>query len=147
MQTVTIENLAALDTFAHTLLGAVTPTSGATIFALSGDLGAGKTALVQAIGRALEVIETITSPTFLVMRRYALPAGGHFSALVHIDAYRVEDPEELSVLGFSEIVKEPVLMCIEWPERVGALLPTENVMHISLVSNPDDSRTITYGKS
>ncbi len=95
----------------------------ATIVGLSGDLGAGKTTLVKAIAEILGVKETITSPTFVIAKYYRT-RDPKFTDLIHIDAYRIEDPKELEVLGWENMKKEPnTLIVIEWPERVEELLP------------------------
>lgn len=88
------------------------------LVALSGDLGAGKTTLVQAIARELGVTEIVTSPTFVVMKQYAV-SQGRFSTLVHIDAYRIEDEAELAVLHIEDLLANPAyLVIVEWPEKV-----------------------------
>lgn len=97
--------------------------NGATVLALHGDLGVGKTTFTQTLARALGVTEPVTSPTFVIMKGYALEDQA-FSKLVHIDAYRIESPNELSVLGFASLVETPqTLVIIEWAEKVAALLP------------------------
>ena len=93
---------------------------GATIITLSGDLGAGKTTLTQEVARRLGVIGEITSPTFVIMKRYEINHT-HFKNLIHIDAYRLNSDAELLTLGFQEISEnKDNLIFIEWPERVPA---------------------------
>lgn len=97
--------------------------SGATVVALSGDLGAGKTTFTQAFARLLGVEEAITSPTFVIEKVYALK-GQRWQRLVHIDAYRLKSPHELQALGWRELVADPSnLIVIEWPERIEESLP------------------------
>jgi tRNA threonylcarbamoyladenosine biosynthesis protein TsaE len=98
-------------------------TSSAAICTLSGDLGAGKTTCIQELARQLGVTETVTSPTFVVMKHYPL-AHTHFDMLVHIDAYRIEDFAELEPLRFKDLCGQSrTLICIEWPEKISAALP------------------------
>jgi tRNA threonylcarbamoyladenosine biosynthesis protein TsaE len=109
--------------------------AGAAVIALSGDLGAGKTTLTQAIARELGVKEHLVSPTFVIMKSYRLPllkgewpstAEGVYSKLIHIDAYRLKSKEELEKLGWQEIATDPQnLILIEWPEQVPGLIPTD----------------------
>lgn len=114
---------------------------GATVIALSGELGAGKTTFVQILARMLGIVEVVTSPTFVVMKSYGLesehlpsPLNG-FSKLTHIDAYRIETLDEMRVLGFSELVQErATIVCIEWPEHIAALLPKDSIK-VSFVVN------------
>jgi len=115
---------------------------GGVVLALSGDLGAGKTTLVQLLARMLGVSETVTSPTFVVMKQYET-ANELFPQLVHIDAYRIDDVDEMRPLGFPSLITEPgTLLCIEWAERIRAILPAEAIT-ISLVLNRDETRTLT----
>ncbi|MDB5187866.1 MAG: hypothetical protein JWO50_386 [Candidatus Kaiserbacteria bacterium] len=109
---------------AKTIAQSLTLQQHATILALHGDLGAGKTTLVQIVAHEFGVTEVVTSPTFVIMKKYALSTGP-YSTLVHIDAYRLKNSHELEVLGWSDIAEDPKnLICIEWPERVEALVPS-----------------------
>jgi tRNA threonylcarbamoyladenosine biosynthesis protein TsaE len=104
------------------------------IVALSGDLGAGKTTLAQAICRGLGVTDDVTSPTYALVHEYATTGGG---IVHHLDLYRLEHPHELANIGWEAIVGEPGIVLIEWPERAGALLPSEAV-RIDLEHLPGD---------
>jgi len=116
--------------------------SGAHVLALSGDLGAGKTSLVQAIARALGVTEALTSPTFVIQKSYET-RDPLFKRLIHIDAYRIEDAQELQVLGFADVVAEPgMLIAVEWAERVAALVP-KDALKVTL-THEGEGRCITY---
>ena len=124
-------------------LALVRSSAGATVVALSGELGAGKTTFVQGLARALGVEEQVTSPTFVIERVYPL-TGQKFDRLVHIDAYRLKDRGELSVLGWNELVKESgTLVLIEWPEMIDGALP-EDAMRIT-ISGVGEGREIIYG--
>ncbi len=101
----------------------LSPKETATVIGLYGNLGAGKTSFSQGVAQALGVTEMVTSPTFVIEKIYDLE-GKKFDRLVHIDAYRLEKPEELLHLGWEEITKDPKnLILIEWPERVGSIMP------------------------
>lgn len=87
---------------------------------LHGDLGAGKTTLTKGIARALGVRDTVSSPSFALVNEYALP----LLALFHLDLYRLDDPEDLESIGFTELTStEDGIAIVEWPERAGAMLP------------------------
>lgn len=102
-----------------------TQTQSATILCLTGDLGAGKTTLAQTIGKILGIEQTMISPTFVIMKRYAV-IHNDFDALVHIDAYRLETPEEIVKLGWNSVIKNPRnLIVVEWPEKIKSVLPDE----------------------
>ncbi len=107
------------------------------IITLEGDLGAGKTALTQAIGRGLEVDPKIyiTSPTFSLLQEYQ----GRL-LLYHMDLYRLAGEEDIENLGFAEYIYGNGLTVIEWPERLGSLMPAER-LHIQLLITGETSRT------
>lgn len=118
----------------------------ATVVALEGDLGSGKTSFVQALARALGVKGEVTSPTFVVEKVYKLE-GRAFSHLVHIDAYRIESSAELVHLGWNELIADRGnLIVVEWPERIADILPAnkktvsfqfvdETTRHIQIASH------------
>ncbi len=103
------------------------------MIALSGDLGAGKTTLAQAICAGYGVIEQVTSPTYSLVHRYDALA----SAVVHIDLYRLDNYSQLGNLGWDEILSEDALVIVEWPERAGNKMPDDH-LHIELQYSPDD---------
>ncbi|HFC10816.1 MAG TPA: tRNA (adenosine(37)-N6)-threonylcarbamoyltransferase complex ATPase subunit type 1 TsaE [Candidatus Kaiserbacteria bacterium] len=119
----------------------------ATLVTLSGELGAGKTAFVKGIAKALGVTNRVTSPTFVLEKKYRLPSisgENKFKNLVHIDAYRLENGSALSTLGFDELMSNPKnLILLEWPEQVSDALPKPSV-HIEIKILPDESRNILY---
>jgi tRNA threonylcarbamoyladenosine biosynthesis protein TsaE len=89
------------------------------VFALGGDLGTGKTTLARGFIRALtEPDEEVPSPTFTLVQTYDTEKG----TIWHFDLYRLKDPEEAWELGIEEAFAEGISL-IEWPERLGALLP------------------------
>ncbi|MES2409531.1 MAG: tRNA (adenosine(37)-N6)-threonylcarbamoyltransferase complex ATPase subunit type 1 TsaE [Patescibacteria group bacterium] len=97
----------------------------ATVLDLKGDLGAGKTVLVQMIGRELGVTETMQSPTFVIMKSYKT-TNPRFKTLVHIDAYRIENIEEIKILRLEEVFADPLnFVCIEWAEKIKEIIPEE----------------------
>lgn len=85
---------------------------------LQGDLGAGKSTLARALLRTLGVEGAIRSPTYTLVERYPLEAGGE---AWHMDLYRIGDPGELEFLGLD--ADEVVLWLVEWPERGAGGLP------------------------
>ena len=96
--------------------------SGGDVICLSGDLGAGKTALAKGIALAKGVPEEdITSPTFAIMNVYK----GQDMELRHFDLYRLDSPEELSDIGFDEYVGGSGITIIEWAELFLTELPDE----------------------
>ncbi|MFY9461924.1 MAG: tRNA (adenosine(37)-N6)-threonylcarbamoyltransferase complex ATPase subunit type 1 TsaE [Candidatus Sungiibacteriota bacterium] len=98
----------------------------AGVVGFSGELGAGKTTLIQGIGKSLGVKEKIQSPTFVLMRTYALRRRKKipWQNLVHIDAYRLENKKEAATFGLKNIFRNPKnLVLIEWAEKIKSALP------------------------
>jgi len=112
------------------------------VIALSGDLGAGKTAFTQELGKCLGVTEKIISPTFTIMKSYPLERQ-RFANLIHIDAYRLEDENEAKPLCLNEVFgKGNNIICVEWPERIRSFLPSHTYW-FEIEINSDQSRTVT----
>ena len=112
---------------AQEIVGSLSLGDSATIIALSGDLGAGKTTLTQSIAKELGIKANIISPTFVIMKNYFLGDSlkNGFDNLVHIDAYRLDSSKELLTLGWNEIISNPKnLILIEWPEKVADVIPS-----------------------
>lgn len=115
----------------------------ATVVALQGDLGAGKTAFAQEIGKILEVEENMHSPTFVIEKIYKINFK-NFKKLVHVDAYRLEKESELLHLGWEELIREPEnLVLIEWPENVPGIIP-KNARRVSFKFIDENTREIFY---
>lgn len=97
----------------------------AMVVGLSGDLGTGKTTLTQELAMLLGVKETIQSPTFVIAKFYKTN-NNSFKEMVHIDAYRIDNPKELDILGWQEMIEKPeTLIVVEWPERIMNALPKD----------------------
>jgi L-threonylcarbamoyladenylate synthase len=88
------------------------------IFALQGQLGAGKTQFIKGVGQALDIKENIASPTYILLKEYHYQQG----MLYHIDTWRMETAEELANLGFVKMIKPDNVICIEWLEKVKSYL-------------------------
>lgn len=96
----------------------------ATILLLEGDLGSGKTTFTQALAQELGVKNQLTSPTFVLMKKYSTreASAKWVKNLIHIDAYRLNSGQDLVNLGWAELVANPDnLIVLEWPERVADL--------------------------
>lgn len=101
------------------------PKRKATVLALRGELGAGKTTFVQGFLSGLGLKRPSPSPTFVLWRRFAMRRGG-FTSVFHVDAYRIKKANELFSLGLGEILAEPEhIVLLEWPERLGRRLPRD----------------------
>lgn len=117
------QNIEETRGIANKFLETLSPESVATIVALKGDLGAGKTSFTQEAGKIMGIEENMHSPTFVIEKIYQINFKG-FKNLIHIDAYRIEKESELLHLGWNEIINEKEnLIFIEWPERVEGIMP------------------------
>jgi len=123
---------------------------GAIVVGLYGDLGSGKTTFTQSIAKYLGIDENVTSPTFVIQKRYQIPNTEYrmsnigekkekdkknteihhspfnipYSSFIHIDAYRLDSGKELLALDFERDLNDPKnIIFIEWPERVSEILP------------------------
>ncbi len=114
----------------------------ATVLALHGDLGAGKTTFTQILAKQLGVSENIVSPTFIIQKRYPLK-DQIFKQLIHIDAYRLESLEQLKVLDWDELVADKDnLIVVEWPKNVDGLF--DGALHLYFSYINEDTRSIKY---
>jgi tRNA threonylcarbamoyladenosine biosynthesis protein TsaE len=103
------------------------------VVAIAGDLGAGKTTLVQAICRGAGVTTEVTSPTYALVHEYQ---GDRFP-IYHLDLYRLEKPEDMTNLGWDDMLRANALILVEWPERGGDRIPPDAVP-IDLELDPAD---------
>jgi tRNA threonylcarbamoyladenosine biosynthesis protein TsaE len=92
------------------------------VISLNGDLGAGKTVLVQGVVAALGAPGRVTSPTFTIVHEYR----ARFP-VVHVDVYRLDSFQEVLDLGFEEFFDPGAIMLVEWGEAVGPLLPPRHL--------------------
>lgn len=106
---------------------------------LQGDLGAGKTTLVQGLAQGWGSLDDVSSPTFVLVNEYRRPDGAR---LFHMDAYRLESEPEAAELDIDRMVTEGALV-IEWPERVKGFLPTE-CLHVSLELVAEEQRQMRF---
>lgn len=96
----------------------------ATVIALCGELGAGKTTFIQGFMKGLGIKQRITSPTFIIFRRHEISG----TSVYHFDLYRIKTAKEIISLGFKKILKDPNnIILIEWPESVKKLLPKNTI--------------------
>jgi tRNA threonylcarbamoyladenosine biosynthesis protein TsaE len=112
------------------------------LITLAGELGVGKTTLAQSICAGYGVREEITSPTYALVQEYSAPR----SAVFHIDLYRLDSPEQLTNLGWDEIVSARALVLVEWPERAGNRLPDDHLpIDIDYVAGDAGRRVLLAG--
>jgi len=99
----------------------------ATVITLSGELGAGKTTFAQHLARQLGIDDSVTSPTYVLEKIYAL-SGKRWKKLVHVDWYRLDDASQFDSGIFRLILSDPTnLVVIEWPEKMEKLIPSDAI--------------------
>jgi tRNA threonylcarbamoyladenosine biosynthesis protein TsaE len=118
----------------------------AFIIALKGELGGGKTTFLQGFAKWLGIKEKITSPTFVIAKRFSLYSSkknkGKFKNFYHFDCYRIGNPREILNLDFMKIILDSQnIVAIEWPERIKKILP-KNVILIKFKFINDKTREI-----
>ena len=115
-----------------------------TVIALIGDLGTGKTTLTKSIARGLGVTETVTSPTFNIIREYR---SGRIP-LYHFDVYRIADPDEMFELGYEEYFYSDGICVVEWADIIEELLPEDAVIiHIERGASEEEREYRIGGES
>ena len=128
-----VDDLAAFERVAAELAATLHP---GDVVALAGELGAGKTAFVRAVVRALHGREEAASPTFTFRHRYEGEP-----PVEHLDLYRLGDPAEAVELGLEEAFDGRSVVLVEWPERLPQLLP-RNAIHVAIVGAGDAPRDL-----
>jgi tRNA threonylcarbamoyladenosine biosynthesis protein TsaE len=117
-------------------------TSAPLVITLTGDLGVGKTTLAQAICEGYGVREPVTSPTYALVHRYVAPA----SDVYHVDLYRLDNPEQLTNIGWDDLLSEHAVVIVEWPERAGARIPPDHLpIDLDYVEGEPDKRILLAG--
>ena len=109
--------------------------------ALTGELGAGKTTLVQGIARGLGVADQVVSPTFTLVREYR----GTELELAHVDVYRLDRVQDVMDLGLDELGDGEAVLLVEWGDAVEALLPADHlVIELTTAAGSAEDRTIAF---
>ena len=110
-----------------------------SIVLLEGELGAGKTTLIQAIARGLGVAENATSPTYALVHRYL----GARGPVYHLDCYRLRHPDEAADLDWETLLQEGDAVLIEWPEKAGSYVPAATLrIRLAHVADHPDLRKL-----
>lgn len=109
------------------------------LITLQGDLGAGKTTLVQGMAQGWGSLDAVSSPTFILVNEYRRPEDGK---LFHMDAYRLESGVEAAELDLDAMLADGALI-VEWPERVVSTLPDEE-LHVLLEYVAEENRQMRF---
>lgn len=103
-----LDKLSEIVSVVHSLID-----EGYSVVLLAGEMGAGKTTLVQFLCKSYGIDQQVSSPTFSIIQEYISPVKG---PIFHMDLYRLDKPKELEQIGFAEYLDSGQLCIIEWPE-------------------------------
>lgn len=136
----------------------------AVVVGLEGDMGSGKTTFLQGFAKGLGINDKILSPTFVILKRFAIKrknraitiarpstqriecSGSKFSNFYHIDCYRLQSSKELIELGFKKIISSPEnIIALEWADKIRGILPPE-VIFIKFKFIDKNKRQISFAK-
>ncbi len=116
--------------------------SGGTLLLLTGDLGAGKTTFVKALGKALDVSQDISSPTFTIVAEYEVTNHMSIKHLVHVDLYRLNTIDHFITDILEDSSNPDTLTAIEWADKLSEKPPQALNLHFS-VGQKDNERQVT----
>lgn len=115
-----------------------------TVYAVYGEMGAGKTTFIRELCRVLGVEDDLAnSPSFSIINEYRSDTTAEL--IYHFDLYRLESVDEALEIGVEDYFDSGALCLLEWPERIQPLLPDDTVK-VTIAVNPDNSRTVTVDK-
>lgn len=136
--TLTCESTKALDKVAEQIIAFAGPLK---VWTFEGEMGAGKTTLIQAICKSLGVQDHVSSPTYSIVNEY------HYnqSKIFHFDFYRIKSEEEAWDIGYEDYVDSGQLCLVEWPSKIAALLP-ESLVAINIEVLDSNTRKIFVTK-
>ncbi|MCF8217581.1 MAG: tRNA (adenosine(37)-N6)-threonylcarbamoyltransferase complex ATPase subunit type 1 TsaE [Bacteroidales bacterium] len=137
MQSIEINSVDELYSVAEKILSS---SPDQNIFALYGEMGAGKTNLIKAFCQVLGVEQEVSSPTFSLINEYYSPESG---IIYHFDFYRTESIEEVFDIGYEDYFFSGNYCFLEWPERISKLLP-ENFVYLSIKITGAEQRLISW---
>jgi tRNA threonylcarbamoyladenosine biosynthesis protein TsaE len=133
-----IRGLNEMEELAKDFVNNLDAKESATVIGLKGNLGSGKTTFSPFVAKELGVEEQITSPTFVIQKRYDISNNDKFDTLIHIDAYRLNSGEELKVLDWENTIKNPkTLVLLEWPEKVSDVLENIDLIEFEYINEEE----------
>ena len=136
MQTISY-TLDRIDEIAHLL---IQEAGDQKVWIFRGEMGAGKTTLIKSLAKALQVTDSVSSPTFGIVNEYQTQAN---ELLYHFDFYRLDDPMEALDIGIEEYFYSGNYCWLEWAEKIAPFLP-ERFFHIELALASETGRMLTF---
>jgi tRNA threonylcarbamoyladenosine biosynthesis protein TsaE len=114
-------------------------TNDYTVFAFSGELGAGKTTFISALCKQLKVAETVTSPTYSIIQEYKTIAD---KIIYHIDLYRIKSKEEAMEAGIEDCLNSEEICMVEWPEKAPEIFPDKTIFSNFEIVSPTKRKLV-----
>lgn len=111
------------------------------LFALYGEMGAGKTTFIKSICKRLKVIDNVSSPTFAIVNVYQTETSDQ---VFHFDFYRIKTLEEVYDIGYEDYFFSDQYCLMEWPEKIGQLLPEDTITVEIKVDRNNQSRIVIF---
>ena len=133
-----MELIFKLDDIANAAQQFLTATTGHKVFALQGEMGAGKTTFIHALCEAMGVKDAITSPTFSIINEYKASSG---ETIYHIDLYRIKDETEAINAGIEDALYSGNTCWVEWPEKAPGIFP-DNSTHALITVMDTNTRKL-----
>jgi tRNA threonylcarbamoyladenosine biosynthesis protein TsaE len=118
----------------------------ATVFAIHGDMGAGKTTFIHALCDVKKVKDIVGSPTFSIINEYMYIENDQEKKVFHIDLYRLKDEQEAMQAGVGDCLYSDHICMVEWPEKIPSLLPPDAV-HIYIKVLNEQTRSLQIGNN
>jgi tRNA threonylcarbamoyladenosine biosynthesis protein TsaE len=128
-------SLSEIDATAKQLLA---QTGNQKVFAFHGEMGAGKTTFINALCRAMEVEDIVSSPTFSIINQYKTKNG---ETVYHMDLYRIKDENEAINAGVEDCLYSGNICLVEWPDKAAGILP-DDALHLYITSIADNTRKL-----
>lgn len=127
-----------LDQIKETASGLLAAAGAGKVFALHGEMGAGKTTFVHALCEVMGVKDAISSPTFSIINQYRTGTG---QTVYHMDLYRLKDEAEAIQAGVEDCLYSGNICLVEWPEKAPAIFP-DDTLHLSITYVDDNTRKL-----
>ena len=131
-------SIESLNAFAAQFWGYV---QDAKVFAFNGEMGAGKTTVIEALCRYKGVEDAMGSPTFSIINEYVYSENGEEKIIYHIDLYRLKNEQEIIQAGIEDCVYSGQICFVEWPGKAPNLFD-ENTVHVFIEALNENERTV-----
>ena len=138
MQTKTLSNI-TLDNLDDAARWIIKESNGRFLWCFYGEMGSGKTTLIQGICKALGITQEITSPTFSLVNEYQTASR---KTIYHFDFYRIKSIDEVYDIGYEDYFYSNNICLIEWPSNISELLLGESVFNITINKTSENTRDL-----